>query len=223
MMRPVGKHVAEILVQLTESGLNPRLLELIGFSLGGQTVSYIARNYQQMTGKNISTIVSLEPSGPCFRTLDSTDRLDASNADFVQVIHTNIDGFGMATPMGHVDIYVNGGEFQPSELTLYPCTSTCSHFRVLTLWLAALKYPKKFLAIRCESLQQARDANCYRNVPQVVNEMGLGIDRSKKGIFYLSTGKGHPYYLGSKGLREDFAYWRIISDVNEGNETEVYT
>lgn len=223
MMRPVGKHVAEVLVQLTESGLDPRLLELVGFSLGGQTVSFIARNYQQMTGRNISTIVSLEPSGPCFRTLGAKDRLDASNADFVQVIHTNIDGFGMATPMGHVDLYVNGGEYQPSELALYPCTSTCSHFRVLALWLAALRYPNKFLAIRCENVQQARDANCYRNVPQVVNEMGLGIDRSKMGIFYLSTSKVPPYYLGNKGLREEFAYWRIASDVNEGNETVVYT
>lgn len=223
MMRPVGKHVAEVLVQLTESGLDPGLVELVGFSLGGQTVSYIARNFQNMTGKNISTIVSLEPSGPCFRTLDATDRLDKSNADFVQVIHTNIDTFGMATPMGHVDFYVNGGEFQPSDLDLYPCTSTCSHFRVLALWLAALKFPRKFLGLQCQNLQQARDGNCYRNIPQVVNEMGLDINKSKQGIFYLATSKGYPYYMGSKGLREDYAYWKIISDINEGNETEVYT
>lgn len=223
MMRPVGKLVAEVLVQLTRAGLDPASLELLGFSLGGQTVSYIARNYQTMTGRNISTIISLEPSGPCFRTLNETDRLDASNADFVLVIHTNIDGFGMATPMGHVDMYVNGGEYQPSDVLLYPCTSTCSHFRVLPLWLAALKNPGKFLAIKCRNIQEARDSNCYRNVPLVVNEMGVGIDRNKTGIFYLSTSKGHPYFLGAKGLREEYAYWKTITNINDGNETEVYT
>lgn len=222
-MRPVGKLVAEVLVQLTEAGLNPGTLELLGFSLGGQTISYIARNYQILTGRNISAIVSLEPSGPCYRNLDETDRLAASNADFVQVIHTNIDGYGMATPMGHVDFYVNGGEYQPSDIMFYPCTSTCSHFRVLPLWLAILKNPGKFLGIKCNNIQEARDSDCYKNVPLVVNEVGLGIDRAKTGIFYLSTSKGHPYYLGANGLKEEYAYWKMISDINDGNETEVYT
>ncbi|KAJ0171291.1 hypothetical protein K1T71_012841 [Dendrolimus kikuchii] len=179
MMRPVGKHVAEILAQLTESGLDPGKTELLGFSLGGQTVGFIGRTYQQLTGRNFSMIVALEPSGPCYRFLDSEHRLDASNADFVQVIHTNIDGYGMATPMGHVDIYINGGEYQPSDITLYGCTATCSHFRVLTLWISALKYPGKFIAIKCNNVQQARDADCYKNLPLITNIMGLTIDKTK--------------------------------------------
>lgn len=68
-MRPVGRHVAEVLAQLTADGLDPSKLELIGFSLGGQTVSFIAKNFQQITGRNVSKITSLEPSGPCFRNL----------------------------------------------------------------------------------------------------------------------------------------------------------
>lgn len=222
-MRPVGKHVAEVLAQLTELGLDPTLIELVGFSLGGHTVSYIASNYQNITGRNISTIIALEPSGPCFRNLDFTQRLDKSNADFVQVIHTNIDGFGMATPMGHVDFYVNGGEYQPSDLHVYPCTSTCSHFRVLILWLSAIRHPKKFLGMQCENIQQARNSNCYGNNPLVVNEMGLEVDRNKTGIFYVSTSKMYPYFLGAKGLREDYVFWNTISNVNDGDETEIYT
>lgn len=222
-MRPVGKHVAEILVQLTQAGLDPRLTELLGFSLGGHTISYIAKNYQRMTGRNISRITALEPAGPCFRTLPAKQRLDASNADFVQVIHTNIDGYGMAAPMGHVDFYVNGGEFQPTDLNFFPCSSTCSHFRVLTYWLSALRNPKQFIGLKCNSIQEARDAMCYNNVPLSTNFMGVNVDVHNHGIFYLSTSKSYPYYLGKNGLKSAYVYWKQISHVNDGNETELYT
>ncbi|CAH2056882.1 unnamed protein product, partial [Iphiclides podalirius] len=221
LMRPVGLHVAEVLAQLTQSGLDPSRLELLGFSLGAHTASYTAKNYQLLTGRNISRIYGLEPAGPCFRDLGSADRLAASDADFVQVVHTNIDGFGMAARMGHVDFYVNGGEFQPSDLNLFPCTTTCSHFKVLFYWLAALRHPDGFVAIQCESIQQARDASCYGRAPQT-NLMGPNADDTKPGIFYLSTGKHFPFYLGRKGLREEYAAWRRISDINDKVGTEVY-
>ncbi|XP_063629481.1 pancreatic lipase-related protein 2-like [Cydia splendana] len=222
LMRPVGKHVSEILIQLTNAGLNPSTLELLGFSLGGQTVSYIARNYQLATGRNISKITALEPSGPCFRDLRPDDRLDASNADFVEVIHTNIDGYGMASRMGHVDFYINGGEYQPSEITMFPCATTCSHFRVLGLWLSALKHPGKFIGLKCDSIQQARDSDCYGR-PLETNVLGLNVDKRKHGIFYVSTSKGYPFYLGKNGLLPEYAAWRRLSDINLGNQTEIYT
>ncbi|CAH0717607.1 unnamed protein product, partial [Brenthis ino] len=222
LMRPVGKHVAEILVQLTHSGLDPAKTELLGFSLGGQTISYIAKNYQQMTGTNISRITALEPAGPCFRTLSSQERLDASNADFVQVLHTNIDGFGMATRMGHVDFYINGGEYQPSDINFYPCSTICSHFSILPLWLSVMKNPDKFIGIKCNNIQEARDAACYNNIPLVTNVMGDSVDINNHGIFYVSTDKAYPYYLGKKGLKQEYASWRRISDINSGNETEVF-
>ncbi|XP_031767910.2 pancreatic lipase-related protein 2-like [Galleria mellonella] len=223
LMRPVGKHVAEVLVKLTNLGLDPSKLELLGFSLGGQTVSYIAKNYQQMTGMNISKITALEPSGPCFRHLGPGDRLDASDADFVEVIHSNIDGYGMATRMGHVDFYLNGGEYQPSDLSMYPCVSTCSHFRVLPIWVSAMKNQKGFIAIKCDSIQQARDCDCYNRIQLEINYLGPKVIKSNHGIFYLSTSKSFPFYLGQDGLKAEYASWRKITDINEGNETEVYT
>ncbi|KAM3955494.1 pancreatic lipase-related protein 2 [Aphomia sociella] len=222
LMRPVGKLVAEILVKLTHLGLDPSKLELLGFSLGGQTVSYVAKNYKQMTGRNISKITALEPSGPCFRHLGPDDRLAASDADFVEAIHTNIDGYGMATQMGHVDFYINGGEYQPSDLSMFPCVSTCSHFRVLPIWISAMKNPKSFIAIKCDSIQQARDSDCYNRVQLETNYLGPKVNKSSQGIFYLSTSKSFPFYLGLDGLKAEYASWRRITDINDGNETEVY-
>ncbi len=62
----------------------------------------------------------LDPAGPDFYTSDTPDRLDASDALFVDVIHTDgaprmVSGFGYLGPLGHVDFYPNGGSAQPSK------------------------------------------------------------------------------------------------------------
>ncbi|CAG9793067.1 unnamed protein product [Diatraea saccharalis] len=221
-MRPVGKLIAEVLAELTKEGLNPTKLELLGLSLGGQTISFIAKSYQQLTGRNVSKLTGLDPAGPCFRQLGPEDRLTSSDADFVEVIHMNIDGYGMAARMGHVDFYVNGGEFQPGDLYLFPCASLCSHSKVFFLWLSAMKNPDKFVAIKCDSIQQARDAECYDREPRETNLLGPKVNRSVHGIFYLSTTRGYPYYLGTKGLDPAHVAWKHYSELNSRDNEEFH-
>lgn len=47
-----------------------------------------------------------EKSGP-------EDRLDETDAIFVDVMHTNAGKNGLNKSIGHMDFYPNGGEFQP--------------------------------------------------------------------------------------------------------------
>ncbi|XP_072947741.1 lipase member H-like isoform X3 [Epargyreus clarus] len=202
-MRPVGKHAATMLAELTNLGLDPKKLEIVGLSLGGQTASFIAKNYRLLTGVNIARLTGLDPAGPCFRNLGPEDRIDESDADFVDIVDTNIDAYGMAAPVGHVNFYVNGGEYQPGDIYWLYCTVMCSHIRSYTLWLAALQHPKSFIAMQCDSVQQARDRNCYDRKPQVTNVLGLNTDQTKRGIFYLATDHSYPFYLGEKGLKRE--------------------
>lgn len=204
-----------MLVVLTTLGLDPKKLELLGVSHGGQGISFIGKHFREITGRNISRITSLDPSGPCFRRLGPEDRIDASDADQVDIIHTNNEGYGFAGAVGHVNFYVNGGEFQTNDITELPCTSLCSHVKSYLLWVASLTYPDSFIALKCDSIQDARDRNCY-NRPQVTNLMGPKTDFNVQGIFYLATTNSYPYYLEEKGLDKSFNLEKsYISNLNK--------
>ncbi|XP_063363392.1 phospholipase A1 member A-like [Cydia amplana] len=215
VLRPVGKHIAEMLANLTTVGLQPKKLELLGLSLGGVSMTFIAKSFQQITGRNISKLTALDPTGPCVRHLGPEGRLDPSDADFVLQVATNIGGYGLGTPVGHVSVYVNGGEYQPGAFPSYLCDNLCSHMQAFLIWISVMENPGKFVMMLCDSQQQARDHNCFERKPMVTNTLDLYTDKSKPGIYYLATSSKYPYYLGKKGLkRSGSEALNHISDLN---------
>lgn len=69
----------------------------------------------ELTGKKFGRITALDPSGPL--TINEhkarNNRLCLSDADFVDVIHTDIYYSVYRKPLGHVDFYPNDGRNQP--------------------------------------------------------------------------------------------------------------
>jgi len=61
---------------------------------------------------------ALSPAGKYYKTAKSKLKLDKSKAKFVQVFHTDDDGYGYSGEAGHVDIYINGGKTQPGAAVL---------------------------------------------------------------------------------------------------------
>lgn len=66
----------------------------------------------------ISVHPGMDPAGPSFEYADAQSTLSPDDAQFVDVLHTNTRGspdrsIGIQRPVGHVDIYPNGGTFQP--------------------------------------------------------------------------------------------------------------
>ena len=55
----------------------------------------------------------LEPASYCFQKVDAQNRLDKSDARYVDIIHTDTTTFGLDESIGHVDYYPNGGTMQP--------------------------------------------------------------------------------------------------------------
>ncbi|XP_014360517.2 pancreatic triacylglycerol lipase [Papilio machaon] len=129
--RTVGGDVTGFMQQLMkETGANAKDFHFVGHSLGAHIVSYVSYHLGR-----VSRITGLDPAQPCFRTNNLVERLDSTDADFVDVIHTNGRllskiGFGFPDPTGHADFYPNGGMKQPG------CFNTTS-----SLWARLLPIP----------------------------------------------------------------------------------
>lgn len=58
-------------------------------------------------------VSGLDPAGPLFGNVDVGRRLHQTDAEWVQVLHTNGEGLGIGTAIGDIDFYANGGKSQP--------------------------------------------------------------------------------------------------------------
>ena len=63
----------------------------------------------------------MDPAGPLFQRYHSSARLNSTDAEFVDVIHTNgkggVQALGTLIPLGHVDFYPNEAGRQPGCYT----------------------------------------------------------------------------------------------------------
>lgn len=82
--------------------MDPSRLHLMGHGLGAHIFSYFGKN---ITG--LGRITGFDPAQPGFEGCSKEVRLDKSDANFVDVIHTNCEpfipylGVGMFSPIGN--------------------------------------------------------------------------------------------------------------------------
>ncbi|KAL3869625.1 hypothetical protein ACJMK2_042290 [Sinanodonta woodiana] len=196
--RVVGALIALLMKTLNSVANGDYLgrIHLIGHSLGAHVAGY-AGERTHGTGR----ITGLEPAGPLFEDTDPRVRLDATDANFVDVIHTNINGFGMKASVGHVDFYPNDGLTQPgcpkisfTEVikSLYnggvkglADTLLCSHRRSQSLFIESVNSECKFKSFPCKTCGTCNDgcANMGYDAPE----------GNPQGDYYLSTNAEKPF------------------------------
>ncbi|KAJ6662468.1 hypothetical protein lerEdw1_011882, partial [Lerista edwardsae] len=108
-------------------------------------------------------MLGLDPAGPMFTGKLPSERLDHTDAQFVDVIHTDIDALGYRKPLGNIDFYPNGGTDQPG------CPSTifsgskffkCDHQRSVYLFMSSLRQNSSITAYPCGSYADYRNGKC---------------------------------------------------------------
>lgn len=56
---------------------------------------------RQVKSGKVGGIIALDPASPGFSIADANNRLARSDADYVQIIHTDTRTYGMSYPFGH--------------------------------------------------------------------------------------------------------------------------
>lgn len=108
--KSVGNFTAKLIVDLHKNLAVPLShIHVTGHSLGAHISGFTGYYVRQYLGGKISRISGLDPAGPLFLLATSRSRLDPTDANFVDVIHTDAGRYGYYNPLGTVDFYPNGG------------------------------------------------------------------------------------------------------------------
>ncbi|KAJ8038963.1 Pancreatic triacylglycerol lipase [Holothuria leucospilota] len=168
-------------------------IHFAGHSLGAHTSGYAGEALKNK-GYTLLRITGLDPAGPGFSgESNSACRLDPSDADFVDNIHTDDNMYGSPTDMGHVDFYPNGGANQPG------CTvdiASCSHSKVKEYYTESIRATScKFTSYECSSWANYDADKCTTcgGITGCCNYMGYWATQSCSGKRYVKT-NGSPQY-----------------------------
>ncbi|XP_068632523.1 lipoprotein lipase [Battus philenor] len=180
----VGESIANFIIML-ENYVKVDLsrLHLIGFDLGAHAVGIAGR---QLQGQ-IARITGLNPSGKNWGL--GSRRLTKSDAQFVEVIHTDSSGpfaNGLMDALGHIDFYPNGGSKQPGCFL----SNICSHNRAWELFTATLNVSNELKGNRCASITQLNRDRCNGD------SLSMGTNAYSKpgsGMYRVNTGRSYPF------------------------------
>lgn len=181
----VGSITARFIDSLVEHGASLDSFHLIGFSMGSHVVGVTG---SLVTKGKLPRITGVDPSINVFGELDASGRLDATDAVFVDAIHTNRS----LVPVGHVDFYPNGGVSQPGCPDPDP-TNCCHHCRAVYLMAESITSTVGFRSLECASYENFQNGACGGNN---VALMGDPVSPTTRGYYYLNTNANSPYAQG---------------------------
>ncbi|XP_043686806.1 endothelial lipase [Vespula pensylvanica] len=203
--RLIGPHVARMISWLDAQKAVPlSKIHVIGFSLGAEVAGFMGK---ALAPRLVGRITGLDAAYPLYMNTGREGHLTASDAAFVDVIHTDGGIFGFPNPLGHADFYPNGGKPPQPGCTLGNILRrgfmllirekiTCGHYRAWMLYVESVRNPLGFPASRCPRWRPEIQANC-RWTPDAL--MGFAVDPKTRGKYYLRTNERSPFARNATG------------------------
>ncbi|CAK8671268.1 pancreatic triacylglycerol lipase-like [Clavelina lepadiformis] len=208
----VSLFIRNIVAQI---GGDTKSFHCIGHSLGAQACSYLGAGVPDKVGR----ITGLDPAGPYFEGTPNEVRLDSSDADFVDVIHTDAEklvnfGFGTSDVSGDVDFWPNDGIKQPGcdQNILSTIVGVdgviegvrnfvaCNHLRSIWLFIETITSAGLYAGNQCTSFADYRAGKCLSCPSQTCSSMGYKSVNNKDLIaqtdqrhVFLQTAAFSPY------------------------------
>ncbi|KFB47882.1 lipase member I [Anopheles sinensis] len=194
----IATYLAGFVQSLSAIGIPPRMVSLVGEGL----TAHLAGHVGAILEGHLGTIIALDPMGPFFTTgpKQQTKRLtlDRSDARWVQVWYTSLGQLGSSTPLGHQNIYINGGLHPQPYCACFTrtlgvnnlLTELCSHYFAVKVFKATFDPSIVLTATRCRNYKDFLAGFCdKRKAPRVTG------DGTDAGNFYLETSCQPPFLL----------------------------
>ncbi|KAG7471157.1 hypothetical protein MATL_G00121330 [Megalops atlanticus] len=163
--RDAGESLAQVIQALLAMGSSPEMFHLVGFGVGAHVAGIAGASLHGSIGR----ITGLDPFAPTFTEADPSLSLDHTDAQFVDVIHTNFNpnepvaALGASKPSGHVDFYVGKGHLLPGcpqGLIGREKYLLCSHHRAHQLFTSSIHASCPLTAFPCNSLADFKKGRC---------------------------------------------------------------
>ncbi|XP_068089784.1 lipoprotein lipase [Hyperolius riggenbachi] len=233
----VGQDVASF-IDWMEEVLNYPVdsIHILGYSLGAHAAGVAG----SLTKNKVNRITGLDPAGPSFEYAETSITLSPDDAAFVDVVHTYSVGtpdrsIGIQRPVGHIDIYPNGGNFQPGcsvgdTIRLMAERGfrgfmevdqivKCSHERSIHLFIDSLLFEEKpSMAFRCSSKEAFEKGLCLSCRKNRCNTLGYKVNkiRGKRSTkMYLKTNAQMPFKVFHYQVKVHFFAKKNLTVVNQ--------
>ncbi|XP_052133111.1 lipase member H-A-like [Frankliniella occidentalis] len=106
-----GAQVGEFLDKLIGLELTDgSQIHILGHSLGAHVAGIAGKT---VTRGVIKRITGMDPAGPLFQVTGPHGVIFHTDAELVDIYHTNMHWLGKSAQLGHIDFYLNGGVHQP--------------------------------------------------------------------------------------------------------------
>ncbi|XP_059350971.1 inactive pancreatic lipase-related protein 1-like, partial [Daphnia carinata] len=205
-VQSVGVLTGNLVNFLISQGADQSQFHLMGFSLGAHVVGRAGLT----TNGRLPRITGFDPAFPCFDKSEVDDILDKTDAQFVDIIHTNAGTildkrFGFPLALGHADFWPNGGSLQPGCGLVEESTAVkignildifdeaCSHRRAVQYFAESINSAVPFNSTQCDSYSQFQLGSCPENLK---TSMGLFVSATATGNFFLNTNSHKPFAEG---------------------------
>ncbi|KMQ84535.1 pancreatic triacylglycerol lipase, partial [Lasius niger] len=183
----IGQFVSTMIDFLEKQGMDLSKTILIGHSLGAHVAGLAARNAQG----EVSFVAGLDPALPGFNLAGPGSRISRSDAQYVEIIHTNGDQLGFSTPIGDSDFYPNGGKMQSG--CLEDVGGACSHARSYIYFAESIDGLLGFHARKCSSFARFISGLCKNRDTSL---MGHKLQSYARGTYFLLTNLISPFAKG---------------------------
>lgn len=186
----VGRQIAYF---VHENKINPKLVHLIGYSLGAQVSGFAGKYSQEVYQSKYGRITGLDAAAPLFEGHEGS-YLTFKDAHYVDAIHTSIGGhllnkqLGFTKPYAHIDFYPNGGSEQPG------CENgkfTCDHASSVRFFNASIGNHCQFNGYNCHNYADYLESKCTK--PDSLMGYYSDTKSQAKGTRYLATTDHYPY------------------------------